>query len=252
MFPGLTAMKSGDYLLLWAFGLLSLNSLGQGSFHTGPAVFSDLNHSIRIDTVILNTDTLYLSDPLLTEFINRMEKARKTNAIGLFFGGLANLSLVINGGFLNPEEDIKEYEPVVAIVGLTSGVSRIVLSFSTLSQVSRARETLLSYTALPGNDSLFQTTLKSLKTARNLSITIPSLGLGALAFMGVGYMAYGHGNDALGNFCFTSGWICAGTGLLCSLIDQGMIVKTQKVFRSESASLGLSSNHNGVGICFRF
>jgi hypothetical protein len=84
-------------------------------------------------------------------------------------GCVANLSLIVNGGFLNPNDDLESYEPVFALIGLGTGVARIILSFNTIRLLNCAGDALLQFTSMPGNDSLFSSTLLKLHSAKNLS-----------------------------------------------------------------------------------
>jgi hypothetical protein len=160
-------------LALLFFGV---SSTAQISFSQAPSVYSNINHQVRTGIGARGPDTLNLTEPLLTEFESRIQRARKTNAIGIGMGCAANLSLVVNGGFLNPDDDIESYQPVFALIGLGTGVARLIISLNTIRQLNCARDALLQYVSQPGYDSLFSSTLLRFRSAKNLSVAIPGRG----------------------------------------------------------------------------
>ena len=205
------------------------------------------------DTIIsLNKQQIFspLDSALCTEIIYRYERARKMNIAGIAMGSAANLTLIVNSKPL-VRNYWEEYNVFIAVFGEVSAVIRLGFAGSTIHQLNIARQEFDKLRRITGNESKYDQSYKTLKTAKSLSVAVPILGVTGLGLM-ITYVYVDLMNDRTSAAWLAAGWSCAAAGLVTSVLSHCYILKATKVFQNESGFMGVGMSKNGLGISYNF
>ncbi|MBN1199514.1 MAG: hypothetical protein JXA23_09200, partial [Bacteroidales bacterium] len=166
--------------------------------------------------------------PPLKEALQRLKKAETTGVIGCILGAANHVTLVVNKGYMSGDRAEEDYQPVFALIGLTSGVARMALSPIAPYQLFKAEQAVIRLQSLPGNEGKFRETLKSIRTAKYLNAAVPMLGITTASLMGAGYLqqpnyiyqerkGYYEIDERL-NGWFIAAWATMGATLITSIV----------------------------------
>ena len=228
-------------LLLLTFLFLQLNSFTQD--------FSFQDSKDHTDAIIaLNGNQISspLDSALSAEIIYRYERARKMNIAGIAMGSTANLTLIINSKSLvrNAWEDPNI---IIGVFGEVSAAIRLVFSGATVHQLNLVQKELDKLRLITGNESKYDQSYKSFKTAKNLVVAVPILGAAGLGLM-IAYVYADLMNDKTSAAFLSAGWALAASGLVTSVVSQFYIVKAKKIFQNESGFMDIGMSKHGLGV----
>lgn len=200
----------------------------------------------------------YSQLPLLEQAHIRMKSAQRVSTAGIILGCLNHVSLLINGGFLRGNSDVKGYQMVTAIVGGSTGTVRLTLSMIQFSQLHKAEQAVMLVRQLPENEGKFSHSLKCIRTARYISTAVPVLGGTAAALMIAGYLQKeklkfsvekGYYYDTAGkNGFLIAAWVTMGATLATSVVSAICISNAKTMLLNESGKLSVGINSDGIGL----
>jgi len=240
-------MKTIIILSLFLFGIPSVYSQTetkmdfQGGFHQNSSIILNGN---RAHFGMLSLDTTLLSDAWRHLF-----KAKKLTNIGIGFGAIANLSiLLITPALLDGRPEDAGW---AGLIGFPFATARFFISFAPPSKLKKANNYLLLYEDFTEGQVSFKETSRHLTIARRTAIAVPLLGLAGMIMIPAGIA--GINNDRMsGKVLWFAGWGCALAGLTTTVISSIHISKAMDQLNKEKKGINLGLNSSGLGVGYRF